>query len=553
MKKSILIKIIPIAAAVFVLALVLTLVFFLKDRENPDGSEISSVSNETRVISEQGAELVLSPDGHFFTETTYVTAAFQGASEDCRLYYTLDGSDPAAKGKLLNRVRLQAGSGDDVNCYTLRVAAKFSDGTWSKDHFHTYFVGENVGSRFDLTVFSLTVLPEDLTGEQGIFTHAEEKGEEWERPVYVEYLSPEGETLLSQNAGIRVHGGWSRKKEMRSLRLYARKEYDPEKKYFDYPIFDGAVDMDGTPITRYKRLVLRNSGNDKNHAFVRDALVQQLAKDAGYTACEECRPVAVFINGEYQGFYWAQEYVGERYFEAHYGDYEGEFELSEHLEGADLEHREENLEFLDLAALDLTDDANYRLVTEQIDVEDYIFNYAINTLIDNEDWPQTNTKSYRYLPGDSGTGDGVFDGRWRWVLHDTDMSFGLGTNHVSRECLKCVLDPEAVKHYSETLDLISYSPLFSALMKRDEIRKMYVEKCEELMSGAFLAAHMEERLNELIAASKNELTHFHAECQYANGRTMDDYEKEIEKLRTFLRSSGTQLKKQIREVFGEDP
>lgn len=111
-----------------------------------------------------------------------------------------------------------------------------------------------------------------------------------------------------------------------------------------------------------------------------------MAKEAGFQDTEEVTPVALFINGEYQGFYWAQEYISGKYFKETYGEYEGKLQESDHKENA-VDSKEENLEFLDLASLDLTKDENFEQVKKTIDLENYLFYYAINTILDNEDWP----------------------------------------------------------------------------------------------------------------------------------------------------------------------
>ena len=504
-----------------------------------------------------GPVIRFTPETHFLKEEERITMVCDNApTETYTIYYTLSGASPAEKGKVLKDggFPLKVREKETVSCYTVRAQAKFADGTWSEETYHSYFVGSKVDERFDINVFSLTILPDDFDGEKGIYTNPKETGDEWERPVYVEVFEPDGKRVIAQDAGIRIHGGASRGKAMKSYRLYAREEYSgAEQKYFEYPFFDGAVDAYGKPIEKYKRLVLRDSGNDNNVTFVRDALVQTLAKEAGFQDTEEVAPMALYINGVYQGFYWTQEYVSEKYFKATYGKYAGDFDKSEHKKNA-VDTKEENLEFPELAALDLTKDENFKKVKETIDLENYLFFYAINTLADNEDWPQTNSISYRYRPGE-GEGyapTGVFDGRWRFMIHDDDMTFGLGKNHPYRECLKAVLDKDAVKHHNETLDLLPYSPLFAALMEREDCRQMYIEKVRELTSGVFSPKHMNEVLDKFVKIQANELKYFYSECEYAGKKKLADYKTALQTLREYLNSSEGSIKQQIFDLWGVD-
>jgi len=88
-------------------------------------------------------------------------------------------------------------------------------------------------------------------------------GKEWERPVKIEQFDTKGEIVLSTNAGMRIHGGASRAYNHKSLRLYARSEYGNNT--FNYSFFG----EDERHL--YKRLLLRNSGNDYNSTMFRDA------------------------------------------------------------------------------------------------------------------------------------------------------------------------------------------------------------------------------------------------------------------------------------------
>ena len=85
--------------------------------------------------------------------------------------------------------------------------------------------------------------------------------QDWERPVYIEILEPDG-TYFESPAGAKIFGGWSRGQAQKSLSIFARGEYGARE--FDYPLFP---DLD---IDSYQSFVLRNSGNDWNFTMLRD-------------------------------------------------------------------------------------------------------------------------------------------------------------------------------------------------------------------------------------------------------------------------------------------
>jgi hypothetical protein len=73
---------------------------------------------------------------------------------------------------------------------------------------------------------------------------------------------------FQQDIGIRIHGGWTRRDPIKSLRLYARSDYGESR--FNYRIFPDL------PFDNYNRLLLRNSGNDWAVTMFRDAAAQSL-------------------------------------------------------------------------------------------------------------------------------------------------------------------------------------------------------------------------------------------------------------------------------------
>ena len=90
----------------------------------------------------------------------------------------------------------------------------------------------------------------------GIYVNAIGEGRRWERPVTAEWLSSEGEVGFSMRAGLRLHGGGSRRHAdgKQSFRLYFRGEYGPQE--LAYALFGAG------PGQTYDRLVLRAGYND---------------------------------------------------------------------------------------------------------------------------------------------------------------------------------------------------------------------------------------------------------------------------------------------------
>ena len=259
------------------------------------------------------------------------------------------------------------------------------------------------------------------------------RGEDWERPASFEFFESGGERVLAQDIGIRIHGGMSRALAMKSLRLYARGEYGTSR--FEHPFFDHP---DAHPRHRerpfaskhrnpsYNRLILRNSGQDfyRYNTMFRDAMIQGLVDHLNFDT-QSYRPAIVFINGEYWGIMNIRERYDRHYLARAHGidpdqiDYMSGFATV--IEGSSAHFRA----YRDyLSQNDITDSVHYAHVGTQLDIDNFIDYNIANIYANNQDWPGNNREYFRHqteFDPDAGSGR---DGRWRYLLIDTDFSFG---------------------------------------------------------------------------------------------------------------------------------
>jgi hypothetical protein len=434
-----------------------------------------------------------------------------GAGE---IHYTTDGTIPDETSPVYTEpISIIADSGTFPRTVCVQAVEVYDDGTVSDPVGHHYFVNSNISDRFTTLVFAVSGDPEQLTEEpDGIFygDNYEDRGRESEREVYLEAYSPEGEQLLAQYAGVRIYGGASRESAVKSMKLFARKAYDTDNGKFKLNVF-GTEDADGKVISKYDKLVLRNAGNDFQFAYMRDELGQTLAKAAGFSDYEAVVPAVGYLNGKYYGFYWLHESYCDDYFKKKYGDADGEFVITSGSEQQKWDSSDDEGVYKDeyqtmydqIKGLDLTQDENYAQVTACIDVENYLDYYAFNLYLSNKDWPQNNYKCYRYEPAEGEEyGTGVFDGRWRYLLHDVDYTFGLYDQRETKanyDTLKQVMKESSDR----------YAPLFTALMEREDCRQYFVEKMLEYMNGALSTASILETFDELSELRDTELSYYY--------------------------------------------
>lgn len=533
------------AVIMFALLLVLIIAFssgklgeifgksYLDDIREMAQSDIED-SDDDEEIEPYVEGIVLSHNDFFYSSNINVaisTSKRKIANAD--IYYTTDGSEPTKeKGKKYDKpIKLTAGN--RTRATALRIKAFYKDG--SEDSLtHTYFIGKDVGERFNTLVFSLTTDPHGLYDyEDGILVEGKLRDEykketgdmnpdppapanynmrgiESERPVNVEVFERDGTRVISQGAGMRVHGGWSRAYDPRSFRLIARKIYDTDGKFeYNFLPSDNANDEYGTPITQYDRIVLRTSANDRPYAFLRDELSAQLAKEAGFPDTQGHTPVAVFLNGKYHGFAWLHESYDYNYLKDTYRAPDKNFAVVDVYEnnesygyevsrGDDSAYNDFN-KMYSYHKRDLTDDDVFAELEELLDVDNYLMFCAIQTYIDNRDWPRGNQKAWRYYPQDNAELDNEYlDGRWRYLLYDAEFAWGLYGAPPNQKTIERLLGLNN--------DEGGGTALFKALMERDDVVEKFTNILCDLADGAMSPQNVSDAIDEKMKLMYNELT-----------------------------------------------
>lgn len=476
------------------------------DSSKPEGSiaeESSSVRTAKDVIAFRfTADSIQHAEERFLPDYSQLVME---APEGAVIRYTLDGSVPTEQSETYSEpIVLEQKVGDFPACTVLRAKAFFADGSSSATATQTFWTAFDVNSRYHNMMISVVGDPKEITeAPDGIFVgeNAKQRGRESERAVSVEFVGKNGALVLEQDAGLRVFGAASRESSLKSMKLFARKSYDPAHGKFAYDGF-GTAGKDGETIDKYDKLVIRNAGNDFQFAFIRDELFQTLAKDAGHAECEAVQPVVVYLNGSYYGLHWLHESICDDLLKDKFGGKEGKYQI---LEGREREKtvketdadeaalaEQFNAEYAELSALDLTDEGNYARVNAWLDVPQYLDYFAYNICINNNDWPQGNQKCFRYIAADGeNTADNAYlDGKWRFWLHDMDYSAGLyeqdGTA-ANYNNLAEIVNPDSKR----------YAPLFTALMQRPDCRDVFRTEVQRLLADTLSKEHVQSVLDEM--------------------------------------------------------
>ena len=495
------------------------------------------------------------------------------------VYYTLDGSVPTKESfKYEHAIKLVNNSQDPNRLSLIKTTLK-GEGfdTWEEPtgivyKFHTvrarafkdnyspsevvsrsFIVDKNAEEHFKYPVISLVTDSLNFFDNTiGIYkagtgidssdyktAHYYQSGDEWERPVSVEIFTPDGGLVLQQNAGVRIHGNFSTTANIKSLRLYARKEYGEGA--FNYQFFPD-VDQNN-----FKRILLRTTGQDYAWSYMRDAFMQNLVNNVGLDI-QHFNLSEVYLNGEFWGIHYIRERFDKFYIEENYGIDEEELDLIQDanstVEG-DINHYADMLDFINSNFSAMNDSVNYEYLKTQMDCDNYIYYISSNLFFGQNDWPQNNIKYWRkktdrYEP-DAPYGH---DGRWRWFLFDTDYGFGRVKDY-SYNIIKRVL-----------FDLSGWSPrIMQSLIGNDVIvgntnfRENFVNTMADLMNSNF----KEDRLLFKIDSMKQLLLpkmDEHIE-RWAGIGSITNWNSKIEVLRDFARYRSSQMRSHLIESIAQ--
>jgi len=309
---------------------------------------------------------------------------------------------------------------------------------------------------------------------EGNFT---QKGRDWERDVHLQVIEKDGSLGMAQDMGIRIMGAASRTYFQKSFRLTAREEYG--SKHFEYPLIDGLVtDSTGEPLEKYKSFVLRNGGNDNSYCLMRDVFIQKRLDGRAF-ATQDAEPAVVFINGEYWGLYTITEDYSDNYIQYNYGvDNEnvvlikrGELE-----EGKESDFALYQQLFADIESTDLSTAEGLEWLESQMDVQGLIDTFAANIYINNMDGIFADNNWRIWRARDIDPSNEYADGRWRFMLYDTEYSLGLyedGKNFKA-DSLKDALENEYV-----------WGRFFARLMENEQFRARFINTFMDLRNTAF--------------------------------------------------------------------
>lgn len=421
---------------------------------------------------------------------------------------------------------------------------------------HTYFVHPNMDEKYTFPVMSISADMHDLYDyESGIFvpgvhydpTISEDghdnrtgnyyqTGDAWEKDAYIEYYDESGMLLLSQDAGLRIHGGLSRKYPIKSYRLYARGSGDDDM--FSYPFF---ADKN---VSEFKRIILRGGGQTYEYTLMGEALAQSILKPLKLDI-QYAQPVILFVNGEYFGIRNIRDRLDRYYISTHYDmDPDTVTMLTGHgsLDDGDLRGATHYQAMYQYAVTqDLSKEMHYRYIEKRMDIDNFIDYYISELYMANVDWPQNNILYWRKNVSFKEDAPYGHDGRWRWIVYDLDASFGASWGGYY---------PEKDTFERLTGDSWKTGRLFYALMENDLFKGKFIHRFHTLLESVFEEENVLQQVNDMINLYAPEMEE-HID-RYGYPSTYQNWLFYVDRMRDFAEGRPNALRMQLKNYFDLD-
>jgi hypothetical protein len=408
--------------------------------------------------------------------------------------------------------------------YTIPIISLNSD----EEHYFGYEKGiYNAGEDFD----NWRLLNPDIVPNNGVSAN-------WRRsteyPISFELFDSSYKPLVNTNAGFRIHGGFSRAQTRKSLRLYFSSQYGREN--LNHKIFNDL------PFSNYQRLLLRNSGQDEFVTNMRDMVIQKILDGLKFRG-QAGRPSQVFINGEYWGIHNIRERIDRYYIQQHYSIPDGQLDLlsgNREVEEGDAD----DYNILLSMAQNLHINENYEAVTRKMDIENFIDYQVSQIFIHNVDWPGNNIRYFRRKVSFNPNAPYGNDGRWRWILFDTDAAFG---NTSTFNFNLNLLEKATTRRFCPAPNGWT-TCLLGNLVENKIFKEAFINRFSDLLNSQFQPSHINRNIDSMREVLSLNLTE-HLDRYRRSWNTVERWEGFVDSMKSFGERRPSIIRNQLKQRF----
>jgi len=457
---------------------------------------------------------VFSTPGQVFTSPGSIRLTLSlpdGAPLGTQIRYTTDGSEPVPTSTLYTDTI-------GISRNTVIRAKLFCAGYLSPRstcHSYIFFPTDR---ELTLSVVSLVTDDRYLNDDTiGILTEGTYSSDQpnykynWRRPLNIEFFETEGDTcVINQLCETRIAGGDSRRYPRKSLAIYAHKRFGTSR--LDYEFFP-----DQKPgLHEFKSILLRNAGHDFKFMYMRDAVIQRAMATRVDLDWQAWRPVIVYINGEYQGLLNIRERSNE---DNIYTNYDG-------LEDIDMIENKRELKegtidnFNAFVSFYNQPGHTYDEYAQWMDIEEYINLMICEIYHINLDFPGNNNVMWR---------PHTDDGKWRWLIKDTDYGLGLNKRPSDYNMIAWLYDHD-YNPDEKWANKPKHTILFRHLMEDPDFRREFLDKAAVYMGDLLNERGIRAVWDPMLEMIQTELPYHRALITPA----LPNYDKDLNYARTWL-------------------
>lgn len=450
----------------------------------PDGSSNWCTTNDPTPNNPQSEDLCfagyteapdVNPPSGYYSGSVTVTAS--PASAEHTLRYSTNGdapkeTDPEWTGNLAI-----------TETSVVSIRAFSADGLPGIPVDRTYFINEDnhnlqtasiITDSLNLWDWNTGIYVEGPNASQDYPYFGANFWEPWSKYSRLHWFNHSAQLNAEEEFHLEIHGGWSRAESQRSFRMDLKGDFSGN---IDQPIIP-----DKPWITSYNNFNLRAGGQHIWTDKIQDAYLCRKLKGtfADYMAYE---PVKVYLNGDFWGLYGIREKIDEKWAQYNFELPNDDVDLlnSWDVLAGDRQHFDAMLAEL---AAEPTSPEFYNTASSYLDIENHVDYIAAETFYQNLDWfgilwGANNIKCWRPRTP---------DGKWRYVVYDTDAAFGAFGGNANTNYLDAALNPLVANDHSY---------IFNRMVLNPEYRRYFINRYADLMNTTWQPAEFQQLLNEM--------------------------------------------------------
>lgn len=451
---------------------------------------------------------------------------------DSKIFYTTDGSEPTSSSASGTNISLTLSESTVV-----RAKLMSSEAVSPRAKTHS-FIFHNRETQ--LPIVSIATNDDYLySSDMGILSSAKTDGQEnynydWRRPLNIEYFrnSSSESADINQICETAVSGCNSRSYAQKSLKVYAKKRFGKSKlkhKYFW---------AEKESVKSVKSLVLRNGGNNANHARINDAFLQRLfGWSCSSLDYQSYSPVIVYINGQYRGEYELRERSNDDFVESNYPEVSDYYMATEASLLSSNSERSSNT-FDVLYNLYTKNNTTYAQLAELIDIDNFRDALIAEMFATNHDYPHNNVSMWR-----------PEDGKWRWILKDLDFFAASSSTPASFNMLKYMTGTVTTSDPEYTLATRSTTKqavkLYKKMLSLPEFYNNFIDAFSTYLGDFLKPQYSQALIEEMVQEIEDEIEDTFATYSWS---TSQFYSK-INRLKTYSRERPRYIYQHIADHF----